>query len=55
MSNSKATGIGPIVKSLVVTFFKLLAIVISFTCKVASLLIAKIGEIFEKLSGHGNH
>jgi len=55
MSHSKGTGIGTIVKSLLITFFKLLAIVIAFTCKIVGLLITKLGEIFEKLSGHGNH
>lgn len=56
MSHTKTgNGIGSIVKALVVTFFKLLAIAIAFTCKILSLLIAKIGEIFEKLSGNGNN
>ena len=56
MAHTKTgNGIGQIVKALVVTFFKLTAIVIAFTCKILSLLIAKIGEVFEKLSGHGNN
>ena len=55
MSQAKGTGFGQIVKSLVVTAFKLLAIAIAFTCKIVGLLITKLGEVFEKLSGHGDH
>ena len=54
MSNSK-TGVMQILKSLLVTFFRLVAIVISFTCKILGLVITKVGEFFEKLSSNGNH
>ena len=57
MSNSKekGSGIGPLVKSLVVTVIKLVAVTLAFTCKIVGLVITKIGELLEKLSGNGNH
>ena len=55
MSKTKGTGFGKIIKSLVITTFRLLAIVIAFTCKIVGLVITKLGEIFEKLSGHEDH
>jgi len=56
MSHAKSgSGIGPIVKSFLVTTLKLIAIMFAITCKIVGLLITKLGEIFEKLSGHGNH
>jgi hypothetical protein len=56
MSHAKSgNGIGQIVKALVVTFFKLLALVLSFVCKITGLILTKISELLEKLSGHGNH
>ena len=55
MSHTSDTGIGPILKSLAITALKLLALAISFTCKIAGLILTKIGELFEKLSGHENH
>jgi hypothetical protein len=56
MSHSqKGSGIGQIIKALVVAFFKLFAIVLAFICKLAGLILTKISEILEKPSGHGNH
>jgi hypothetical protein len=56
MSHAKTgNGIGQIVKALVVTFFRLLALAISFVCKIAGLILIKISELMEKLSGHGHH
>jgi hypothetical protein len=53
MSHTKNSPVAGILKTLVVTFFKLLAIVIAFTCKIAGLILTKISELFEKLAGHG--
>jgi hypothetical protein len=55
MIHTKGTSMGPIVKSLLLTMLKLIAIALAFACKIIGLIITKIGEIFEKLSGHGNH
>ncbi|MCW3120852.1 MAG: hypothetical protein JWQ38_344 [Flavipsychrobacter sp.] len=55
MSHSKNTGIGTIVKSLLITTFKLIAIVIAFTCKILGLVLTKTAELFEKLSSNGSH
>jgi len=55
MTNSNKPTIGPIVKSLFITACKLIALVIAFTCKIIGLIITKIGEIFEKLSGNEHH
>lgn len=55
MSHFKNSGIGPIVKSLLVTALKLVAIAMAFTCKILGLVLTKIGELFENLSGHGSH
>ncbi len=56
MSHSKSSnGIGQITKTLVVTFFRFIAIVIALACKIAGLILTKIGELFEKLSGNGHH
>ena len=32
-----------------------IAITLAFACKIIGLVITKIGELFEKLSGNGNH
>lgn len=43
-------------KALLTTTFKLLAIALSFTCRVVALLLTKISELFDKATGHdSNH
>jgi len=56
-SKGKGTGIGPIVKSLLLTALKLLIVAISFACQLSSIILGKIAELLDKLSnkGHGNH
>ncbi len=56
MSNSKSgNGIGQIAKALVVTFFRFLAIVIAFVCKITGLILTKFSELLEKMASYGNH
>ena len=56
MSNKKTgNGVGPIVKALLVTVFKLLAIVFAFIFRIAGLILTKISELLEKTYSHGNH
>ena len=57
MSHSKiGNGLGQIVKALIVASLKLVAIALAFVCKIAGMILTKISEILEKISGYGtNH
>ena len=53
MSNTKGNGIGPLIKYLVITLLKLVAIVLAAGFKILALVLSKISELLEKISGHG--
>jgi hypothetical protein len=54
-NNTKGNGIANVIKALLSTVFKLIAIVLAVTLKIGGLILIKCSEIFEKLSGHGSH
>lgn len=54
MSHSKnSSPFAGMLKTCIITFCKLIAITLAFVCKVTGLLLTKISELLEKLSGHG--
>lgn len=55
MSNEKENGIAHMIKTLLATALKFIAIVIAVILKIGGLILTKCSEIFEKLSGHGSH
>ncbi len=56
MSHSKTgNDVGNMVKSLVVTFFKFLFIVLAFLLRICGLILTKLAELLSKSSDHGNH
>jgi len=56
MSHTKKnTGVTPIVKAMVVTSLRLLAIALAFVCRLGGLILTKLSELFEKASGHASH
>jgi len=56
MSHSnKGNGLAGAFKSLVVACLRLAAISVGFVCRVTSLLLSKLAELTDKLSGHDSH
>jgi len=55
MSHNNSNAMGQIFKSLLVTTFKLIAIALSFTCRVVALLLTHVSELLNKITGHGSH
>ena len=53
MQDSKHSPISKIAKGLFVLLLKVLAVAAALVCRCLSLLLTKISEILEKLSGHG--
>lgn len=55
MNNSKQSPISKIAKGLFVLMLKVFAMTAALACRSVSLLLTKISEILEKLSGHDSN
>ena len=53
MSSSKNSDVGKMLKALIITAFKLLAVIAAFVCKIIALVLSKLSELLEKISGYG--
>ena len=55
MSTSNSSGIAAILKNLVIALLRVVAITLSFCCRIASVLLLNISLMLDKFSGHGSN
>jgi len=54
MSNAIGSGIGHIIKLLLIAALKCIALALAVIFRISGMLLTKTSELFEKM-GHGNH
>lgn len=55
MSDTKQSPLAKTAKTLCVLLLKVLAVGTALICRCTALLLSKISDLLEKMSGHGTH